>query len=268
MSSNHEPGVGTLPEDGVSIAAQAMTALQADDVPFLVAGAYGLACYTGVERHTKDFDIFLKESDIERALSVLEAEGFDTVMQSEVWLAKAYWGEEFIDLIFNSGNARTRVDDSWFTHAVERDVFGVRAQICPPEEMIWSKAYIMERDRYDGADVAHLLRCCAEDLDWQRLLDRFADHWRVLLSHLILFGFIYPAARDTLPTAVMDDLLRRTLAETEQPAPHTDLCRGTLLSRLQYSVDVDRWGCRDARVMPDGELTEAQARDLSTPSPR
>ena len=26
------------------------------------------------------------------------------------------------------------------------------------EESLWQKAFIMERERYDGADVAHLLR--------------------------------------------------------------------------------------------------------------
>ena len=34
--------------------------------------------------------------------------------------------------------------------------------LIPAEEMIWSKAFIMERERYDGADVAHILRACAE----------------------------------------------------------------------------------------------------------
>lgn len=263
MSGSHDPGVGTVPKDGISIAAKAMEALHEADIPFLVAGAYALACYTGVERHTKDFDIFVEEADVERGLQVLAANGFRTHIESEVWLAKAYHGEEFIDLIFNSGNARTRVDASWFDNAVEHRVFGVCAKICPPEEMIWSKAYIMERDRYDGADVAHLLRACADELDWQRLLERFGDHWRVLLSHLILYGFIYPSARDAIPTWLMRDLLERALVETDEPAPDTRLCRGTLLSRLQYSVDVDLWGCQDARVAPHGELTAAQARELS-----
>ncbi len=58
--------------------------------------------------------------------------------------------------------------------------------------MIWSKAFIMERERYDGADIAHLILACGRDLDWRRLLGRFGRRWRVLLSHLVLFGFVYP----------------------------------------------------------------------------
>ena len=42
----------------------------------------------------------------------------------------------------------------------------------------------MERERYDGADVAHLFRHCSGLLNWERLVRRFGPHWRVLLSHL------------------------------------------------------------------------------------
>ena len=70
----------------------------------------------------------------------------------------------------------------------------------------------MERERYDGADVAHLLRAHGDRLDWPRLLRRFGPHWRVLLSHLVLFGFIYPGERALVPAWVMD-------AAARAPAP-------------------------------------------------
>jgi hypothetical protein len=31
--------------------------------------------------------------------------------------------------------------------------YDVPVIFCPPEEMIWSKAFVMERERYDGADA-------------------------------------------------------------------------------------------------------------------
>jgi hypothetical protein len=43
--------------------------------------------------------------------------------------------------------------------------------------------------------VLHLLHETGPSLDWPRLLMRFGDHWRVLLSHQILFGFVYPDKR-------------------------------------------------------------------------
>ena len=76
-------------------------------------------------------------------------------------------------------------------------------------------------------------------LDWERLLGRFGPHWRVLLAHLILFGFIYPWER-AVPGWVMDELLGR-LRRGEGSAARR-VCRGTLLSRVQYLMDVEGWG--------------------------
>jgi hypothetical protein len=124
--------------------------------------------------------------------------------------------------------------------------------------MIWSKAFIMERERYDGADIAHLLRARAGCLDWRRLVGRFGPHWRVLLSHLVLFGFVYPSERGCIPAAVLTELAGR-LAEEQRDAPPPDrICCGTLLSRAQYLADVDTLGYRDARLLPDGTMTAGE----------
>jgi hypothetical protein len=196
-----------------------------------------LACHTGIVRHTKYFDIFIRPKDCERVLQVLSAAGYRTEITDPCWLAKAYSGEDFIDVIFSSGNAVAEVDDAWFEHALEAKVFGLPVQLCPPEETIWSKAFVMERERYDGADIAHLLRAYGARLDWKRLLDRFDAHWRVLLSHLILFGFIYPFEPGCIPSCVMDMVLDRLRREAQPPRTTRRLCQGTLLSKTQYGID-------------------------------
>jgi hypothetical protein len=131
--------------------------------------------------------------------------------------------------------------------------------LCPPEEGIWARAFVMERERYDGADVAHLLRCCADTLDWARLLARFGAHWRVLYAHLVLFGFIYPSERRRVPAWVMQRLADRLAAEEATPGEGAQVCQGTLLSRAQFLIDVGRWGYADARLKPRGNLTVEQA---------
>ena len=128
-------------------------------------------------------------------------------------------------------------------------------KFCPPEEMIWSKSFVMERERYDGADIAHLLRACAKRLDWERLFRRFGPYWRVLLSHLVLFGFVYPSERTQIPPKVMDELVRRLQAETHGPPPAERLCQGTLLSRAQYLIDIERGGYHDARLTAQPRMT-------------
>ena len=77
------------------------------------------------------------------------------------WLAKIKSQDAFIDVIFNSGNGMARVDDEWFEHSRVREVLGMEVRIAPAEESLWSKAFVMERERFDGADVAHIILCMA-----------------------------------------------------------------------------------------------------------
>jgi hypothetical protein len=240
-----------------------MTALNAAGAPYLVGGAYAFERYTGIERHTKDFDIFCMRDDAEAILGVLRDQvGCRTELTFPHWLGKAYnpGTGDFVDVIFSSGSAIAVVDEGWFAHKVEAEVLGIPAFLCPVEEIVWSKAFIMERERYDGNDVAHLLHARADALDWPRVMRRFEPHWRVLLSHLALFGFIYPDRRGTVPAWVMEDLTRRLQADAAAAPPATRVCQGTLLSRAQYLVDVEKWGYEDARMEPSIQMT---SRDIA-----
>jgi hypothetical protein len=236
-----------------------MLALGEAKCDYLVGGAYAFARYTGIERHTKDFDIFCRQNDVDPILAVLDRLGCQVEKTFPHWLAKAYnpGTADFIDVIYSSGSGIAVVDDEWFTHSVPETVLGIPVRLCPAEEIIWSKGFIMERERYDGNDVAHLIRAKGADLDWDRLLRRFGPHWRVLLSHLVLFGFIYPTERGKVPRRVLDDLVRRLQAETAEAAPADKTCQGTLISRAQYLVDIGPWGYRDARLEPGIKMTPA-----------
>ena len=182
-----------------------------------------------------------------RAMDALAHAGYKTEMTFPHWLAKAGRGRDYIDLIFRAGNGLCEVDDSWFERARDDELLGLHVKLSAPEEMIWMKAFIMERERFDGADIAHILRRCAMDLDWPHLVRRFGPDWRVLLSHLVLFGYIYPSELGVIPVAIMEDLIARL--RTDATAAASDrLCRGTLLSRKQYLVDIHEWGFRDARL--------------------
>jgi hypothetical protein len=250
-----ESRTGSLDPAAAAFYRRAMQVLEQGGVRFLVGGAYAFAHYTGIVRHTKDFDIFIDPRDLSRAMALMEGAGYSTELKFPHWLAKAHWREYFVDLIFSSGNGVARVDDLWFAHAPRAEVLGVSVRLVPVEEMIWSKAFIMERERYDGADVAHLLHSAAESLDWERLVERFDGHWRVLLAHLILFGYIYPADSGRIPRPVMQTLCSRLGVELRNPGSDDPHCRGTVLSRQQYLPDIERAGYRDARLQPAGRLT-------------
>ncbi len=235
-----------------------LVTLSEHHIPFLVGGAHAFERYTEIVRRSKDFDIFVFPRDCDRVLQALSTAGYRTDLTFPHWLGKAFCGEHFIDVIFNSGNGVCPVDDEWFEYAIDDEVLEVPVRLCPPEELIWSKAFVEERERYDGADIAHLLYACSAQMAWPRLLRRFGDHWRVLLSHLVLFGFIYPAERTQVPEGVMQDLLYRLQQELHEAPAEERLCQGTLLSRTQYLIDIIRRGYQDARLLPKGTMTKEE----------
>lgn len=237
----------------------AIQTLRHAKVPFLVGGAYALRSYAGILRDTKDFDIFLKEADIERAMRAFAQAGFMSAWTFPHWLAKVCCGGDCIDMIYRAGNGLCRVTNSWFERSQPGEILGERISLCAPEEIIWMKSYIQERERFDGADIAHVLRGRADLIDWPHLLAQFGPDWRVLLSHLILFGFIYPAERARIPPQIMDELLERLRRENASAPVLEKWCNGTLLSRAQYLPDIGQWGYQDARLHPRAEMN---ARDI------
>jgi hypothetical protein len=214
---------------------------------FVVGGTYALSHHTDVQRETKDLDLFVHRDDIDSILATLSGAGYQSELTYPHWLGKVYHDGRFVDVIFSSGNGLAPVDEAFFEYASKGELFETEVLFCPVEEIIWSKAFIMERERYDGADIAHLLLVCSERLDWERLVRRFGEHWRVLLSHLVLFGFIYPSHRSQIPSWVVEDLTARLCLESagRESVP---VCGGTLLSRAQFLTDVHEWGYMDGRL--------------------
>lgn len=209
-----------------------MQALNASQIHSLVGGGHALERYTGVVRDTKDLEIFVQREQLDNVFEAVGKLGYHAKLCFPHWLGKICSGERFVDIIFNSENGICSVDDDWFKYAIDVELFKIPIQLCPVEEMIWSKAFVMERERYDGADIAHLIRAYGERMDWRRLLDRFDVHWRVLFSWTILFGYIYPSDGSSIPTWVMHDLLTRRHSER---------------------------GYRDARQLPTGPMTTQDA---------
>ncbi len=237
-----------------------MVTLNERGLPFLVGGAYAFRFHTGIARDTKDLDLFIAREDLDAVLAALGEDGLRSEVAFPHWLAKVYARDDFIDIIFNSGNGLAAVDADFFAHAPLGTCFGVPIRWCPAEEMIWTKAFVMERERFDGADIAHLLHAASGRIDWRRLLARFGAHWRLLLAHLVLFEFIYPHERDLIPRWALEELTSRLLRDASTSADPVPVCGGTLLSRQQFLVDVCEGGHLDARLTT-GAMTESQVRE-------
>src|SRR5690606_6230540 len=261
LHPNHPGRIGSSPEYAEELRTarelrtrdRALRVLDRAQVPYLVGGAYAFSQYTGIYRDTKDLDLFLDQPSAERAMQVLADDGWRTEVHDPTWIYKGYRGSYFVDLIFSSGNGVADVDAAWFRYAESGRAFGRHVWLVPAEELIWSKAFVLERERFDGADVSHVLRARGPRLDWPRMMRRFDRYWEVLLSHLMLFRFSYPSERDVIPDWVLTELLRRAEQSMQRGAEPERLCRGNLLSRVNYAIDIAEWGYADGRRWDERE---------------
>src|SRR5256885_4622518 len=143
------------------------------------------------------------------ALPVLRDCGFECEVVDPVWLAKAHKGEFFVDLITGMSNAVLLVEDSWIERASPAVVQGVETRVLAPEELVASKIFVAKRERFDGADIAHVIYGTYPSFDWDRELQLVGEDWEMLLWSLLLFRYAYPAQTHYVPARIWRDLLRR-----------------------------------------------------------
>jgi len=210
-------------------------------VPYAVSGAFALHEHTGIWRDTKDLDLFLPTREMEPALQLFREAGFETEVRDPVWLGKAWREGYFVDLITGMSNAVIQVDQSWIARSHAAEVLGVPARVLSAEELIASKIFVTRRERFDGADVAHLIFATRDTLDWGRLFNLVGDHWEMLLWSLIFYRYIYPQHANEVPRHVWHELLEkfeRDLTDPKLEAPF----RGTLIDENMFAIDVQEWG--------------------------
>jgi hypothetical protein len=209
-------------------------------ISYAVSGAFALQHHTGIWRDTKDLDLFLTSEDVGRALAALRSAGFRCKIPDPVWLAKAHRGDFFVDLITGMSNAVIVVDDSWLVRATEAVVVGVETKVLAAEELIASKLFVTRRERFDGADIAHVIYGTGGKLDWDRILELAGEHWEIVFWALVLFRYIYPAQTSYVPARVWDDLIGRFINAVKNPDPSAQF-RGSLIDEHQFAIDIEDW---------------------------
>jgi hypothetical protein len=213
-------------------------------IPYAVSGAFALHEHTGIWRDTKDLDLFLSEQDMPHAFAVLESERLAPKVYDPVWLSKAHSGDYFIDLITAMSNGVIRVHRDWIERAKVTDVLGVPAKVLAAEELIASKLFVTRRERFDGADLVHVIHGKAGELDWTRILELTGEHWMMLLWALLLYQYVYPSQSRFVPRALWDDLLGRLRGELDHPKPGATF-RGSLIDEKMFAIDTEEWGMAD-----------------------
>jgi hypothetical protein len=210
-------------------------------VPYVVSGAFALQQHTGICRDTKDLDLFLPPEYVGAALDCLRNDGFECEVTDPVWLAKARREEFFVDLITGMSNGVIGVDLSWIERGFPATLFGAPTRVLAAEELIASKLFVTRRERFDGADIAHVIYGTRGRLDWERILQLCGQHWEVLLWSLVLYGYVYPAHSANVPRDIWESLLGRFRERIAHPDPAARF-RGSLIDDKMFAIDVDEWG--------------------------
>jgi Nucleotidyl transferase of unknown function (DUF2204) len=228
----------------VGMFVQVLSLFRARRIPFAVGGAFALHVHTGIWRGTKDLDFFLTREEISSALATLSSAGFETEVCDPVWLCKARRANYFVDLITGMSNAAIVVGDDWIDRASMADILGIPVKVLAAEELIASKLFVTRRERFDGADIVHIIHRTSGKLDWPRILHLIGEHWKVLLWTLVLYQYIYPAHSEFIPRALWSDLLSRLSSELDHPNPHA-IFHGSLIDDKMFAIDVNEWGMAD-----------------------
>jgi predicted nucleotidyltransferase len=151
---------------------EAAAALREGEVPFLLGG--GLAAWArGGPETEHDLDLMVKEEDAERALHVLEEDGFRTERPPEGWLYKAWDGGVLVDVIFRPSGGE--VDDGMFERAEELDVHAVPMKVMSLEDVMVTKLLSMREHEVDYESVLEIGRALREQIDWDTVRERTAD---------------------------------------------------------------------------------------------
>lgn len=222
-----------------------LEAVRESSVPVRVGGTCAINLHVGMSRETKDLDLFCRPGDYPRLLTHVANAGFTAEVEDERWVAKVWQGSDFCDIVFGSANTMGTVTDEWLKDSFPDAIASVPVKLLPPTELIFSKAFIMDRVRFDGSDIAHLILKKHQDIHWERLLRYMDQHWEVLLLHVVSFRYIYPSERDVVPRWLTDELLSRLRAHLAVPKSNKRVCRGRMFSRDDYQIDIDEWGFAD-----------------------
>ncbi len=199
-----------IPTSEWSVYQQVIQEARAAGIRFAFGGAFATAAYTGALRNTKDFDFYVLPDDrdaMKQAISRAALDDyFDRLPYDRSWIYRATRGDVIVDVIWAMANLRAYVDERWVTHGPEIIVRDERLRAIPIEELIWSKLYVLQRERCDWTDVLNLIDARADAIDWEHLLSRLDNDAPLLTGVMSVFGWLAPPRAGDIPAPIWQRL--------------------------------------------------------------
>jgi hypothetical protein len=201
-----QPDWEQIPDEQWEVYRRVIREARALGVRFAFGGAFATACYTGQLRNTKDFDFYILPADLDamkRAMSIAGLQDYyEQLSYDRSWIYRASREDIIVDAIWAMANHRTVVDERWVTDGPEVTIRGEPLRAIPVEELIWSKLYVLQRERCDWGDVFNLMEAQAEAMRWNHLVDRMGEDIPLLAGALAVFSWLAPHRVSSIPQSV------------------------------------------------------------------
>jgi hypothetical protein len=193
----------TISEEQWSVYQRVIARGRAVGLRFAVGGGLAVGVYTDHWRESKDIDFYVVPEDREIMQRVLTEAGlvdyYDQLPYDRAWIYRSVQGKIIVDVIWSMANHKIDVDERWVLCGPEVNIRGEKIRLVPPEEMIWAKLYVLQRDRTDWPDVLNMLHAQRQNLDWRHLVRRLGEDAPLLYAILTIFRWMCPNLAQELP---------------------------------------------------------------------
>lgn len=214
-----------IPDSEWAVYSRVIREVRSAGIRFAFGGAFATAVYTDQLRNTKDFDFYILPTDRERMERALTRAGlhdhFERLTYDRKWIYRASQDDIIVDAIWQMANYRAQVDQQWLDRGPEVVIRGEALRAIPIEELIWSKLYVLQRERCDWGDVFKLIDAQPARIDWRHLLDRLADDAPLLAGALEVYAWLAPDRAGRIERRVWD----RLGLSYPAPTPNPELAR-------------------------------------------
>jgi len=189
---------------------------------YVLGGGLAFSELAGRARNTKDLDLYVLPSDkdamVEAVLSAGYHDYYETLPYDRSWIFRTAKDDVIIDVIWTSPNHRMEVDEDWISKGPAVQVRDRVLRLIPPEELIWAKLYIVQKDRCDWPDLLNILNDRAHEFDWNRLLRMVGERDAALLGGLLsTFRWLCPCDAMGVPAHVWRAIGMQTPDEWPHP---------------------------------------------------
>jgi hypothetical protein len=199
-----------VPREQAVIYEQVLKEAMGRGIPFTLCGAFAAGTYTNNWRNTKDLDLAILPADRDSMIEVLRYAGlrdyYDEAPYDRGWIYRGHRDGTIVDIIWAMANRRAYFDEDFIKRAPYTEFMGIPVQVTPPEELIWDKIYIMQRQRSDWPDALNVIHATAEKLDWDHLLSRIDEDLWLLAGLLATYRWLCPGRARAIPAWVWQRL--------------------------------------------------------------